>query len=157
MGVVIRVCKHARTLEAFRDGVCVLRCVVSLGSGANDGPKRREGDGRTPEGRYRVCTKNVSSRFFRALGLSYPNAQDARAALVRGEIDEATCLRLVRAEEEGRRPDWNTPLGGFIMLHGEHPQGREGDWTAGCVALANADMARLFALCALGDCVEIAP
>ena len=122
-------------MEAFDDERRVLSCRVSLGFGAEAGPKRREGDGRTPEGTYFVCTKNAASRFHLSLGISYPNAQDAREAFARGEIDEATCERLVRAAKGSLRPDWQTPLGGFIMLHGEHPERRAGDWTAGCVAL----------------------
>lgn len=157
MSVVIRVYKQKRLLEAFVDGHRALSCRVQLGFGADDGPKRREGDGRTPEGAYFVCTKNASSRFYRSLGVSYPNAQDARAALGRGEIGAETCQRLARAAERGQRPDWHTPLGGFIMLHGGCPEGRTGDWTAGCVALDNADMEALFSLADLGDRVEIFP
>ena len=157
MSVLIRVFKHRRLLEAFDDERRVLSCRVCLGFGADAGPKRREGDGRTPEGAYFVCTKNAASRFHLSLGISYPNAQDAREAFARGEIDAATRERLVRAAKDGSRPDWQTPLGGFIMLHGEHPEGRAGDWTAGCVALNNADMEALFSLARLGDSVEIYP
>ena len=157
MSVLIRVFKHKRLLEAFDDERRILSCRVSLGFGADAGPKRREGDGRTPEGTYFVCTKNAASRFHLSLGISYPNAQDAREAFARGEIDEATRERLVRAAKDGLRPDWQTPLGGFIMLHGEHPEGRAGDWTAGCVALDNANMEVLFSLARLGDSVEIYP
>ena len=157
MSVLIRVFKHRRLLEAFDDERRVLSCRVSLGFGAEAGPKRREGDGRTPEGTYFVCTKNAASRFHLSLGISYPNAQDAREAFARGEIDEATCERLIRAAKGSLRPDWQTPLGGFIMLHGEHPEGRAGDWTAGCVALNNDDMEALFSLAGLGDGVEIYP
>lgn len=95
--------------------------------------------------------------FIFTLGISYPNARDAQEAFARGEIDAATRERLVRAAKDGLRPDWQTPLGGFIMLHGEHPERRAGDWTAGCVALGNADMEALFSLAGLGDSVEIYP
>ena len=157
MSVSVLIDKGARRLRAYAQGRCVLDCRVALGFGASDGPKRREGDGRTPEGAYFVCTKNASSRFYRSLGVSYPNAQDARAALGRGEIGAETCQRLVRAAERGQRPDWHTPLGGFIMLHGGRPEGRTGDWTAGCVALANRQMEKLFALAQPGDEVVIRP
>ena len=157
MSIVIRVYKQKRLLEAWDGDRLLLSCRVSLGFGAGEGRKRREGDGRTPEGSYFVCTKNAASRFHRALGVSYPNARDAREALARGEIDANTCRRIAFAAENGLRPDWQTPLGGFIMLHGEHPDGRAGDWTAGCVALKNADMEALFALARIGDAVEISP
>lgn len=151
MSLVIRIYKRRRLLEAARDGQCVLRCAVRLGFGAQDGHKQREGDGRTPEGEYFVCTRNARSKFYLSLGISYPNAKDAREALSRGQIDPETAARIERAQAERRRPDWDTPLGGFIMIHGQDPAGREGDWTCGCVALENGDMARLFAMAQLGD------
>ena len=157
MSVSILIDKSARRLRAYAQGRCVLDCCVALGFGASDGPKRREGDGRTPEGRYFVCTKNAASRYHLALGISYPNASDARAAFERGEIDENTCSAIARAAAEKRRPDWQTPLGGYIMIHGEGAQARAGDWTAGCVALANRQMEKLFALAQPGDEVVIRP
>lgn len=153
----IQVYKRARVLEG--DSRWPVRSALPHRPGFRRGrwPQTARGRRTHAEGRYFICTKNAGSRFFRALGVSYPNAQDARAACERGEIDAHTCRDIERADREGRRPDWNTPLGGLIMLHGEHPEGCEGDWTAGCVALQNGDMARLFAMCALGDSVEIHP
>src|SRR5437667_3251468 len=49
------------------------------------GHKEREGDGRTPEGRYVIDRRNPKSRYRLALHISYPNAEDtarARAASV---------------------------------------------------------------------------
>ena len=151
--------KSARRLRAFDEsGEIFLEARVQLGFGAGDGPKCREGDGRTPEGKYRVCSKNPASKFFRALGVSYPNAADARAALERGDIDAETCAALCRAEEERVRPDWNTPLGGWIMLHGQHPDGPQvGDWTAGCIAVENDVMETLFECADYETAVEIYP
>jgi len=40
------------------------------------GPKRREGDGQTPEGFYDIKNFNPDSRFYLSLGVSYPNASD---------------------------------------------------------------------------------
>lgn len=157
MSVSVLIDKGARRLRAYAQGGCVFDCRVALGFGASDGPKMREGDGRTPEGRYFICTKNAASRYHLALGISYPNASDARAAFERGEIDENTCSAIARAAAEKRRPDWQTPLGGYIMIHGEGVQARAGDWTAGCVALENSRMEQLFALVQPGDEVVIRP
>lgn len=41
------------------------------------GPKRREGDGQTPEGFYRIDRFNPKSSFHLSMGLNYPNASDA--------------------------------------------------------------------------------
>ena len=118
------------------------RCRVQLGK-CPVGAKQREGDGKTPEGLYRVCSRNPESRFYRALGVSYPNAQDACRAR---QLDAGQRLELVVASQKRRRPRWDTPLGGWIMLHGQPGDGRSvsGDWTAGCVAMADADMDVLF-------------
>ncbi len=40
------------------------------------GPKRREGDGQTPEGFYRIDRFNPRSSYHLSLGLNYPNAVD---------------------------------------------------------------------------------
>ena len=43
--------KAARTLSLYRDGRVLKTYKVALGANA-EGPKEREGDGRTPEGKY---------------------------------------------------------------------------------------------------------
>ena len=119
------------------------RCSVQLGS-APVGYKRREGDGRTPEGMYYVCSRNPKSIYHLALGLSYPNEKDALAALREEPIDREIYRRIAGAQQRKARPLWDTPLGGWIMIHGEAADGRSGDWTAGCIAVKNDDMERLF-------------
>lgn len=121
---------------------------------APEGHKSQEGDGRTPEGSYYVCTRNGSSRYYLSLGLSYPNAEDAAAALASGRIDAATCDRIVQAIAAGGRPPWDTPLGGEIMIHGH---GSNRDWTAGCIAVDDAIMDILWAFCPIGTEVQILP
>lgn len=150
----IIVYKSQRLLVAMDGENEIMRCAVSLGSQPL-GAKTQEGDGKTPEGSYYVCTKNARSKFTLALGVSYPNVQDAESAFALGRIDQGQRDAILDAQARGKRPPWDTPLGGFIMIHGEHPQGKTGDWTAGCVALSNADISRLFALASLGDEVEI--
>ena len=48
---------------------------VTCGSGG-PGPKRREGDGQTPEGFYIIDRLNPRSSFHLSMGLNYPNASD---------------------------------------------------------------------------------
>ena len=144
--------KTARRLTLFLADAPAMVFPVALG-GAPLGPKRAEGDQRTPEGRYFVCTRNEQSRFHLALGLSYPGAADARLALAEGRVDAATAEAICLAEREQRRPPWDTPLGGFIMIHGGGIA--RGDWTAGCIALEDAAMDALWPLVPLGTEVEI--
>ncbi len=132
--------KSARRLT-LTDGARVLLIArVALGR-EPIGPKRASGDGRTPEGRYRVCIEKEQGKYGLSLGLSYPGPEDARLALAEGRIDPATCDAILLAHAQGRRPPWGTPLGGEIYLH-EGPTDR--DWTAGCVALSHENMAALF-------------
>ncbi|MBR3502695.1 MAG: L,D-transpeptidase [Clostridia bacterium] len=153
MAARIRIEKAARRLTLYLDGAPARVFPVSLGR-APVGPKRAEGDMKTPEGRYFVCTRNDRSKYRLALGLSYPSAADARLAFAEGRIDAATRDAVIRAEAEGRRPPWDTPLGGFIMIHGG---GATEDWTAGCVALDDEAIDALYPLVPLGAPVDILP
>ena len=137
-----------------RDGAAIiLQTGIQLGFGARQGAKMREGDGRTPEGHYHISSRNPQSRFHLALGISYPNARDAHIAYRAGIIDAITLKRIC---ENPARPPWDTPLGGFIMIHGQPAGGAQsGDWTAGCIALPNDAMTALFEIAAIGDAVDI--
>lgn len=151
----IEIRKKSRLIRCCAQGRTVFRARVQLGFGAADGPKRVEGDGRTPEGAYLVCTKNPRSKFHLSLGISYPNARDAAYGLCANTISLNAFDRI--AVSPGQ-PIWDTPLGGFIMIHGQPNEGaRTGDWTAGCVALSNAHMDMLYALARIGDEVVIYP
>ena len=143
--------KSKRMLTLLHEGETPRMFPISLGRSPL-GHKFLEGDGRTPEGEYRICTRNAQSKYHRSLGLNYPSVNDARAALANGRIDLACCREIEQAHTQGRRPPWNTALGGFIMIHGG---GAQDDWTQGCVALSNADMDVLFGLCPMGTPVSI--
>ena len=138
MRVFIR--KEERTLYLFDGSAVLLRVPVALGPNPC-GAKRREGDGRTPEGVYTVCLVKPNGRHGKSLGLNYPNLADARTALAKGAIDQAAYNAVADAVREGRRPPWGTALGGEIYIHGG---GAQSDWTQGCVALDDRDMDVLF-------------
>jgi len=105
------------------------------------GAKRRNGDGRTPEGRYLLDWRIEESRFYRAIHVSYPNEQDK--AFARGA---------------GIAP------GGGVMIHGL-PEGeswvgevhREFDWTNGCIGLTDDEMDEVWELVDDGTPIEIRP
>lgn len=118
------------------------------------GDKQREGDGRTPEGTYYVCTRNDRSRFYLSLGISYPNKEDAKEALEAGLIDQNTFEQIADAIDSKTAPPWNTPMGGEIMIHGH---GSHSDWTAGCVAVDNDVMDILWEHCPIGTPIIIEP
>ncbi len=149
----IRIEKARRTLCVWNGCQKVFSCRVGLGR-APEGPKRREGDGRTPEGVYRVCLVKEAGKYGRSLGLSYPGAQDAQLAHARGDIDSATLANILAAHAQNKRPPWGSPLGGEIYLH---EGGSQADWTQGCIALDEADMDILFPLRDRIERVEIVP
>jgi murein L,D-transpeptidase YafK len=98
--------------------------------------------------------RNARSKYHLSLGVSYPNARDAAAGLQAGTITPAQHDEIVDCIADGRKPPWDTPLGGEIMIHG-CKNDRSG--TAGCVALADEDIRELYPLIPLGAGVEIVP
>jgi len=130
--------KSDRTLTLYRDGEPLKSYPgIQLG-GAPAGQKHFEGDERTPEGRYLIDTRNPASAYHLSLRISYPDEAD-----------------IAFAAQRGREP------GGDIFIHGQPnylPSGRlPGDWTDGCIALANAELDELWAAVPDGTPIEIRP
>ncbi len=124
---------------------------VSLGfDPIND--KVKQGDGRTPEGRFYICTKNAQSKYHLSLGISYPDMEDAERGLRQGLITKKEYDKIVWAIRHGKRPPWSTKLGGAICIHGG---GVAWNWTAGCIALKNSDIEELFKVVPTGTPVII--
>lgn len=132
--------KSERTLTLFRHERELKTYKVALGRNPV-GHKQQEGDGRTPEGRYRIDFHKKNSSFHRALRISYPNAEDVRSARERG-----------------------VPPGGAIMIHGlPNGMGSLGpnhllrDWTEGCIAVTNEEIEEIWRVVPDGTIVEITP
>ncbi len=147
------VLKSARSLLLFDGDSLVRTYPVDLGT-APIGQKRVAGDGRTPEGHFRIVTKNADSPYHRFLGISFPDPEAVVVGLRDGLLSSGDALSLLDAANEGRRPDWRSAMGGGIGLHG-HRRGT--DWTGGCVALADEHIEELFSVLRIGDSVEILP
>ncbi len=137
--IIIR--KSARTLELFDGDERVKTYPIRLGF-SPVGDKEAEGDGRTPEGEFYVFFKNEKSEFTASLGLSYPDAGDARRGLAAGLITADEAGEIVAAIASRAMPLQKTKLGGEIYIHGG---GSQSDWTDGCVALDDDDALELFA------------
>jgi len=136
---VILVDKLRRELLVYSGRDEAATYAVDLGIGGMSG-KIRAGDDATPEGRYRITEVRGPSqtRYYRALMLDYPNAED----VVRFK-------RLKRSGGLSRRDD----IGSLIEIHGHG--GRKQDWTKGCVALDDADMDDLVPRVRVGTRVTI--
>lgn len=128
--VVVR--KAERRMFVLRGPLLLSKHEVDLGF-APAGHKAQRGDGRTPEGQYFIDRANYNSAFFLSLGISYPNAAD-----------------MARAEAEGIDP------GGDIFIHGmERGKSRGTDWTAGCIAVSDAEMEILYQMIPIGTPIWI--
>lgn len=145
--------KGRRLLELRAEGRVVRRYRIGLGL-RPVGTKRRQGDYRTPEGRYFICNKNPRSRFYRSLQINYPSKADADRGLAEGTITAAQHALIAVADRRKGIPLPDTPLGGEIFVHGH---GSGSDWTWGCIALDNPEMKELFDVIPIGTPVVIAP
>lgn len=147
----IRIYKERRILEFWQDNEMKASFKMSLGF-SPVGEKIMDGDGRTPEGSYYICTKNPNSKFTLFLGISYPGIEDAERGLQQRLISAEEYDAIRMAIENGKRPSWDTALGGKIGIHG---MGSSRDWTAGCVALEDEDIIWLWDHIEKGDTVQI--
>ena len=151
-GVNIYVSKMGNTLTLKQYSQTIGTWPVKLGRRSETGDKVQEGDEITPSGSFYVCTRNDQSICYLALGLSYPNAEDAERGLRDGLINEEQYNAIVEANKAGRHPPWNTPLGGAIEIHGD-----QGGGTSGCIAVTNDVMDILWEYCPLGVPVTVGP
>ncbi|EJC71015.1 hypothetical protein Rleg5DRAFT_6842 [Rhizobium leguminosarum bv. viciae WSM1455] len=126
---LIRVYKAERRMVLLKGDTPISTYRISLGQAADEGPKQREGDEKTPEGRYEIDWRNPKSMAHLSLHISYPGSDDRRNADAGG-----------------------FPPGGNIMIHGL-PNGwgpfgnahQLWDWTDGCIAVTNSEMRDIWA------------
>ena len=149
----VEIHKKERTLRVYDGKSLIKTFAIALGF-APDGGKQAEGDGRTPEGSFYVFTKNPESKYHLSLGLSYPSVDDAERGAKENLISNQESDSIKKAISEKRKPLQYTKLGGEIYIHGG---GVESDWTDGCIALKNEEIAELFELIPVGAVVEIHP
>jgi murein L,D-transpeptidase YafK len=105
------------------------------------GPKKQEGDKKTPEGSYIIDRHDQKSSFHLSLHISYPSAADREQAL-----------------RSGVRP------GGDIMIHGiKNGMGWIGslhrlvDWTQGCIAVTNQEIEEIYNSVSDGTPIDLQP
>lgn len=136
----ILVLKGKRELRLLRDGVTLKSYPIALGEHPK-GPKRRAGDGRTPEGIYIIDGRIDRTPYHLGLHISYPNEAD-----------------LADAQAARAAP------GGAILIHGMPARfGRTDpvrffkDWTNGCIAVGNIAIEEIWNAVDDGTPVEIRP
>jgi murein L,D-transpeptidase YafK len=136
----IIVIKSERRLFLVREGEVLRSYRVALGRRPR-GTKIYQGDGRTPEGTYRIAAFNAQSRFHRSLRVSYPNEHDRTLARALGHT-----------------------AGGDIMVHGLAPERRaygtehwRFNWTNGCIAVTDEEIEEIWQRVEVGTPIEIRP
>ncbi len=136
------VVKSERRLYLLDDKDNILRA-YPVGLGFNPvGDKVKEGDGKTPEGKYFIDFRNDNSEYFLSMRISYPDESDR-----------------ARAKKDRVNP------GGQIFIHGEPPErswmfwhySNKKDWTQGCIALNNRDMKEIWNMVPKGTPIFIEP
>lgn len=130
----IQVHKADRKMYLLHNSEVLKAYDVALGF-APIGHKQIEGDGKTPEGSYRISHRNPKSSFHLSLGIDYPN-----------EADRAYARSI------GKEP------GGDIFIHGGPTQRVfQRDWTAGCIAVTNRQMEVIYSMVNPGTPIHILP
>jgi len=132
--------KSDRELYLLNNGEVFRTFKIALGI-SPQGDKKKEGDFKTPEGKYLLDIRNPNSDYFLSIHVSYPSAADSREARQNGEAP-----------------------GGAIMIHGQpnlpsHSETyyRTQDWTNGCIALSNSDMIDIWLMTGSNTPIEIRP
>ncbi len=120
---------------------------ISIGRGGV-AESRRRGDRTTPLGEFRIAwVKEQGGAFRRFYAFDFPRREDALRAWHDGRIDEAAYRSILRAHASGVPPPQDTPLGGYLGIHGLGDADpwvhRHFHWTEGCIALTNEQIDRL--------------
>jgi murein L,D-transpeptidase YafK len=130
----IQVHKGDRVMYLLHDTTVLRSYDISLGF-APVGHKEVEGDGRTPEGAYRINRRNPNSAYHLSLGISYPDAND-----------------VAYAASIGADP------GGEIFIHGwSETLATSRDWTAGCIAVQDREIEEIYSMVKDGTVIFIMP
>jgi murein L,D-transpeptidase YafK len=142
--IVVR--RSCRTLDVYRNGRRVRSYPAVFGL-ASRGDKLHEGDLRTPTGFYMIVDKRPHVRWGYFMLLDYPNTHDRERY-----------WRALQAGELPERGDGWVGIGGQVGIHGSDKpalNGRNVDWTFGCISLQTRDVSELASLVPVGTPVLI--
>ncbi len=111
----------------------------------NLGDKKMEGDRNTPEGEFKIISKNNHNKWHKFISIDYPN--------------EESWKKFKERKLHGEIPT-SARIGGGIGIHGTWPHedyqiDRYNDWTMGCISLKNEDIDHLYAYLKTGTTITI--
>ena len=136
----IEILKAKRQMNVYQNGKLLKTYKIALGPNPV-GPKEIQGDGKTPEGVYKIDGKNPNSLYHKNLSVSYPNARD-----------------IARAKKLGKSPGGDIKIHGIGKTYGYlGPLHALHDWTLGCIAVTNEEIDEIYARTPVGTEVEIKP
>jgi murein L,D-transpeptidase YafK len=136
--------KEKRTLSVFYNDEKLISYPCVLGFSPT-GDKMKEGDGKTPEGKFGIRSMYKHKNWSYFIWIDYPNEESWKRFNSRkksGEIDS------------------KATIGGEIGIHGV-PAGNDdliknvSDWTLGCVSLTTNDITDLYQAISLKTKIEI--
>ncbi len=129
----IHIDKSRYTLSLYADTLLIKQYPVVFGWNPVD-DKLFQGDGCTPEGNFKVLAKYDHEAWSKFIWIDYPNKESLT------KFREAKAISLISPE--------STP-GGEIGIHGvpinhDYVIEQGDNWTAGCIALKNRDIAEIY-------------
>ena len=121
------------------------------------GHKVKEGDGKTPEGLYKLNFKNPDSSYHLGLLVSYPNEEDKAHARELG-VDPGGAIYVHGMPNNIKKWSWMFPFKPpqeqrelvYEFLNGF-------DWTQGCIAVTNEEIEEIYKLTPEGTPIELFP
>lgn len=154
----VRVFKSERKLELISSDNRVYKTYKIMLGRNPEGPKRMEGDNKTPEGTYTLDLKNNRSKFHLAMHISYPNSKDILRAKLRGQNPGGDIMLHGLPNNFSEMRDWiaSKNLDGLTdeAIRALLP---EYDWTNGCIAVTDAEIEEIYSLINVPTKIIIAP
>lgn len=158
---LLEVHKSANELIVKDGNDVIKRYRIASGKGGH-GTKTRSGDNKTPVGAYKILEMHDQTRFHFFMHINYPNSLDAWYGYSNRLINGREFKDIVTAHRSELLPPQDTALGGSIGLHGIGEITEEKlsihdrlDWTDGCIALTNEEIAELRQFVSIGTTIII--
>jgi len=135
--------KSTRMLYLSNQGEIYRKYHITLGQ-IPVGAKAFEGDMKTPEGRYELDWRQLSSKYNKSIHISYPSKKEKANAQKSG-VSAGGMIMI-----HGTPNNWGlSPIGDWMpMLL---------DWTEGCIAMSNDDMEEVWNQTTNGTPIIILP
>ena len=142
LSIIIRKAKRTLSVYYKAEELIVYPCVLGFDP---VGDKMKEGDGRTPEGKFRIRSMYPHKSWSYFIWFDYPN--------------EVSRQRFEQRKAEGIIPR-TASIGGEVGIHGV-PAGRNdlieknSDWTLGCISLTTENITDLYQSIGTKTTIEI--